>query len=82
MSREQARRLVGRVLQLPETRRPLPIRLKIIRVVVDETEPQHVVVHAIRIDASGREAEGRTIVLTPADIADHLEWPSSDHSRK
>ena len=75
MSREQARHLAGRVLKLPETRRQLPIRLKIIRLVIDDTGPDRIIVQGIRIDNVGREAEGRTIVLTPAEIAGYLEWP-------
>jgi hypothetical protein len=73
MSRERARHLVGRVLQLPGTRHHLPVRVKIIQVLLDQTDPQRVVVQGIRIDNVGREAEGRTLVLSPAEIAGYLQ---------
>ena len=85
MSREQARHLPGRVLRLPETRHQLPIRVKIIRLVLDGTDPQRIVVQGIRIDNAGREADGCTLVLTPTEIAGYLEWPDhprSDHPRR
>jgi hypothetical protein len=85
MSREQARLLVGRVLQVPQTRHQLPIRVRIIRLVLDEADPQRIVVQGIHIDNAGREAEGRTLVLTPTEIADYLEWPDrpgADHPRR
>ena len=49
--------------------------MKIIRLVLDETDPQRIVVQGIRIDNAGREADGCTIVLAPAEIAGYLEWP-------
>jgi hypothetical protein len=85
MSRVQARHLVGRVLGLPETRHQLPVRVRIIRLVLDEAGPQRIVVRGIRIDNAGREADGCTLVLSPAGIGGYLEWPDrpgSGHPRR
>jgi len=82
MSREQTQRLVGRVLQLPETGRHRAMRLKVIRVVADPADPQRITIHGIRINAYGSETEGRTIILTPAGIADYLEHEPPPRERR
>jgi len=75
LERGYLRRLVGRVLALPEHGCHPPTRLKIIQLVVDHTDPRRVSVHGIRLDNGNREFEGRTVILTPTDIGGYLEPP-------
>ena len=79
MSREYARHLVGQVLHLPAvtgTRSRPEMHLKIIRIVIDAADPRRVVIHGMRVEPSGGEFEGRTIVLTPAGVDRFLAEPS------
>lgn len=77
MSRQYARHLIGQVLHLPAiSGTPLrPIHLKIIQIVIDDANPTRVVIHGIRVDPSGREFEGRTVLLTPGGIDRFLAKP-------
>ena len=81
MSRQHARQLIGQVLHLPAiSGTPLrPMHLKIIRIVIDDADPNRVVIHGIRVEPSGREFEGRTVLLTPGSIDRFL---SQSHPRR
>ena len=71
ISRQYARQLIGQVLHLPAISGTTPLRpmhLKIIQIVTDAADPNRVVIHGIRVEPSGREFEGRTILLTPGGI--------------
>jgi hypothetical protein len=78
MSRQYARQLVGQVLHLPAIPGMTPRRkmhLKIIQIVIDDADPNRVVIHGIRVESSGREFEGRTVLLTPIGIDQFLAIP-------